>query len=410
MIGFAESFLRAVSPHLPAAGVVVIEEPDLIRKRGLDAVATRIPCVDRVVPGEYQQSDACLAIGRALAEERAVAALMPGTEYAVPATAALAEALDLPGAGGAAAEILRDKLRLRTVTAGAGLRNPEFREVTGPADVVAFAAGRPIVVKPSNRQASVGVYRLVRTGIAEATAAWTAMATPTEAVHLAARSMTSRYLAEAWLGGREYSVEALVEDGSVLFENVTEKNVIAGVHPVEAGHLVPASASRETAEMLSAATRRLIDVVGFRTGILHAEWMVGDDGPALVECAGRCPGDRIMDLIDLAYGTNLRLAVLELLRGKTPKLPDHPVRHATIRYLRPKPGVVTSISGIAEARELAGVRHVDVSVEVGDTVVQWRSSYDRPGFVLAALPEAESVRSSAEEAARTVRIETRPLP
>jgi len=410
IIGFAESFLRAVSSHIPAASVVVIEEPDIIRKRGLAAAATRIACVDRVVPGEYQQSDACLAIGQAIAGERPVTAVMPGTEYAVPAAAALAEVLHLPGAGRDAAEILRDKLRLRAISASAGVRNPEFREVNGPAEIAAFAAGRPIVVKPSNRQASVGVLRLERAGLAEATEAWKAMAAPAESAHLTDRSLTSRYLAELWLSGREYSVETLVQDGAVLFDNVTEKDVIPGVHPVEAGHLVPASAGRETVEMLGAATRRLIDVVGFRTGILHAEWLVDDDGPALVECAGRCPGDRIMDLMELAYGTNMRLAVLKLLGGGTPKVPDRPTGHAMIRYLRPEPGVVTAVSGLVEARRVAGVRQVDVSVEVGDTVVPWRSSYDRPASVLAVLPEARLVRSAAEQAARTVRIETRPLP
>jgi len=67
----------------------------------------------------------------------------------------------LPGAGYGAATVLRDKEVLRKVSAAAGIANPESVPVSGPAEVAALMArwGRPVVLKPANRQASLGTQR-----------------------------------------------------------------------------------------------------------------------------------------------------------------------------------------------------------------------------------------------------------
>jgi hypothetical protein len=150
----------------------------------------------------------------------------------------------------------------------------------------------------------------------------------------------------------------------------------------------------------------LIAAVGFGTGILHAEWILTDDGPALVECAGRCPGDRIIDLIDLAYGTQLRVDVIDLLRGQAVDLSAEPRRGSAIRFLTAAPGVVTRVDGLERASSLPGVEAVQIDVAIGAETRAWASSWDRPGYILVTAAGGLQARELARTAAATVEIVT----
>ncbi|MGW3017904.1 ATP-grasp domain-containing protein [Streptomyces longwoodensis] len=405
-VGYNAAYLRAIDGSVPSGSVVVIEEPDIIRKRELHDAADRFDCLDRIVPASYQQSAGALDLAAELTATRPVAAVVPGLEYAVPATAALAEKLGLPGATEAAAQALRDKVRLREVSGAGGVRNPRWREVHGPADILEFADGGPVVVKPANRQASVGVQLLDSVDEATAAEAWERTSSAAEYEQVPDRELTWRFLAEERLRGPEFSVEALVREGEVVFENVTAKTVVPGPYPVEQGHLLPAPLDPATQEAFGTAIRKLVAATGFGTGILHAEWILTDEGPTLVECAGRCPGDYLVDLIDLAYGTRIRLTLIDLLAGRPVTLPRSAERTSAIRFLAAEPGTVTGITGLDEAQRLPGVHVAEVDVEAGQEVRPWASSWDRAGHVIATGPDADTTRRRVLDADAAIRIAT----
>ncbi|MGW1535885.1 ATP-grasp domain-containing protein [Streptomyces aureus] len=405
-VGYNAAYLRAIDGRVPAGSVVVIEEPDIIRKRELGDAPAGFDCLDRIVPARYQQSAEALDLAVDLSAARGVAAVVPGLEYAVPGAAALAAKLGLPGATEAAAQALRDKVRLREVTGAAGVLNPRWREVHGPEDILDFAGDGPVVVKPANRQASVGVQLLDSVDAAGAARAWERTSSAAEYEQVPDRPLEWRFLAEERLRGPEFSVEALVRQGEVVFENVTAKTVIPGPYPVELGHLLPAPLDEDTRAAFGTALRALVAAVGFGTGILHAEWILTASGPTLVECAGRCPGDYLIDLIDLAYDTRIRLTLIDLLAGRPVELPRSPRRTASIRFLAAEPGTVTGVFGQDTAKALPGVRAVEVDVEAGGEVRPWASSWDRAGHVIATGPDADTTRRTVLDAVAAVRIAT----
>lgn len=405
-VGYNAAYLRAVEGKVPSGSIVVLEEPDIIRKRELADAPSRFDCLDRIVPVAYQQSANVLETGADLAAGMQIVAVVPGLEYAVLAAASLAAKLGLPGASQAAAQSLRDKLRLREAAQSAGVRNPRWREVHGPDDVLSFAGDGPVVLKPANRQASVGVVLLDSVNRAGAERAWATTTAAAEYEQVPDRELAWRYLVEERLYGPEYSVEALVRRGEVIFENVTAKTVIPGPHPVELGHLMPAPATPAVQAQFAEAIRTLVAALGFETGILHAEWILTEHGPTLVECAGRCPGDHIIDLVDLAYDTRIRLTLIDLLAGRPVDLPRTAIRAAAIRFLRAEPGEVESVCGAEMAASLPGVQEVEVDVVHGDTCHSWVSSWDRPGHVIATGPDAVTAQRHVLDAAAAVQIRT----
>ncbi|MDQ0795641.1 ATP-grasp domain-containing protein [Streptomyces sp. B1I3] len=394
LIGYNDGVLTALDGSRPAGSVVVLEEADLWKAKGLATRAERHPCLGEVRFGRYQQDEQFLEVVRDVVRESGpLDAVLAGLEYAVVAAARAAEELGLPGPGTKAATVLRDKLLLRETVRAAGLPGPGFREVRSAADIAAFSRGGACVVKPAGRQASLGV--LLLDAGADPDAAWRYCTGADEGRQLADRPMNWRYLVEERLYGPEYSTEALVRDGAVVFCNVTRKYTLDGPVPVETGHTVHLQDPLWERELA-----RLVDAVGYGSGILHAEWVLTGDGPRLIECAGRPPGDRIMDLVDLAYDTDFHDRWVATLLGEETGEPPAPVRASAISFLTaPRPGTIAAIGDVDAVRALPGVVRVDLTRGPGDTVNDVRSSWDRLGSVITTGTDAAGAERVAREAA-----------
>jgi biotin carboxylase len=404
MVGFARMLLTELDARLPPGSVAVVEDPDVIEKRSVVEDGRSFRCVAGVVPARHQQGAEGIGAVESHLDARDVEAVLPGLEYGVRGAAALAERWALPGASIAASRCLTDKLRLREAAAAAGLRNPEWREVFGPGDVRDFAPGRAVVLKPAGAQASLGVQLLAPGDDVEA--AWEATAGARDDLLLSDHHPPRRYLAEHRIVGREYSVEALVRRAEITFLNVTAKRTAPGRHPVELGHVVPADLPSGLHGELWRAMEGLVGAVGFDTGVLHAEWIVDGEGAVLVECAGRLPGDSIVELVDAAYGCDLVSALVAVLSGRAARLPATARRASAIRFLAGVPGRVGWVEGLESARARPGVTRATVSVAPGDEVREMRSSWDRIGEVVAVGRSAAEAERRAGVAAALVRVAT----
>ncbi|MEU4568428.1 ATP-grasp domain-containing protein [Micromonospora sp. NPDC023956] len=402
IVGVPPGVLGVLGELLPVGSAVIVEDPELIRRRDLHGTLAGLPFVSRVVPAAYQRDaldvDALLAAEPALATARLV---MPGVEYAVTAAARLAERLGLPGAGVTAAETFTDKHRLRRLAADHGLPNPEYALVRTPAEAEAFVqrVGGRCVLKPTRRAGSLGVQFL--DGPDAVAAAWVATTDPPGGEEEV--GMPTEVLAEAALAGSEHSVELLVAEGEVLFGNVTDKRVLPGRHPVETGHTVPSGLPGADCRALLDVAGRLARAAGFRTGVLHSEWILADGVPTLVECAARLPGDLIAALIAVAYEASFVEAYLRVLLGERPVLPAHAVAAAAVEFLIAPPGTVTAIEDVRQAGQVPGLLDLRLDVAVGDRVTEVVSSRQRSGHVLVWGADPTAAAHAARRAVGLIR-------
>lgn len=410
LAGYSGLALFAYADLFPAGSVIMVEEPDIVARRRMREITAWSPLMREVME--------CETLLPGSADEFYLAnpdldpaAILPMTEYAAQFAARLSERYGLPGAGYGAATVLRDKQVLRRVSRVAGIANPESRAVADAAEVSAFMAerGGVVILKPANRQASLGT-QIIRDP-ATVEAAWRECMLQDEGVIAPERGLELRMLVEQFVEGEEFSVEMLVQDGEGIFFNVTGKLLYPGARPVEMGHIIPADISPELTALLGEQTRRVVEAVGFRDGMVHCEWIVSDGVPYIVECAGRPAGDGIVDMIRQAYPVDINRAFYEVMTGRevSVELPAQAKGAASIRFIAAEPGVVTEIRGLDGAQASEGVFYADTSVSPGDVVKPVYSSMDRPGFaaVTAASP-AEAMRLAAEAAA-LIEIVTRPL-
>ncbi|MGE5828214.1 MAG: ATP-grasp domain-containing protein [Micromonosporaceae bacterium] len=386
--------------------MVVVEEPDTILRRGLADRLVDFPTVDRIVGAERITVDAVRA---AVGRHSVIDAVIPGTEVGVLPAAGLADTMNLPGAGVRAAGMFRDKIALRSAAASVGLLQPRWQAIADENELKAairMLGSGECVLKPSNRAGSLGV--TIFSSEEDPSLIWqrthsTVISSPTSAWDMD----TTRYLIEERLTGYEVSVECLVSDHNIVFVNLTDKHVLRGRYPVEVGHQVPGSHASAAREALTHGMEQLIRVTGFGHGILHGEWILTDHGPALVECAARIPGDRIMELIELAYATPVSHCYVQVMRGKRPVLPTSAAGGASIRFLTPEAGVVTGVVGQTDAGRLPGVRDVVVQVAEGQHLGPIRASYDRVGHVVTMGATGCEAWAIADRAADLINIRTR---
>ncbi|HEY0641701.1 MAG TPA: ATP-grasp domain-containing protein [Pseudonocardiaceae bacterium] len=408
-VGFSRPMLRALARFAPDRSVLVVDEPDVYRKLRIRENLPDTPVLRELVDWDYYAEGAADRFYHRHRELDAIA-VIPVVEYAVPFAARLAERYGLPGSGLGAALLLRDKHQLRGVTAAAGVANPESEPVSGPADVAAFLArvGGPVVLKPANRQASIGT-RIVRDA-AEVDAAWAECMVQDEGDFGPDRPMAVRMLVERFVAGPEYSVELMVHAGRAAFASVTQKFLFEGPYPVECGHLVPAGVEPALAARLVADTERVVDAVGLHTGFAHCEWIVAADGtPHLVECAGRMPGGGIPELMEAAWEYDVTVQYCRLLMGLTPDVaPSAPPRAAASWISRGTAGEVEEVSGVEEAREVPGVQVCFVAVQPGGHTRDLRNSYDRVAMVTTVADTPGEALANAQEAMDRITVKVRP--
>ena len=119
LVGFVGAALPTLPNIQPDQSVIFVEEPDVVRKRDVRTKVAECPTVRELVEWEFHlpgKADEFYHAYRDLDPE----AVIPLTEYATPFAARLAERYGLPGAGFAAATLLRDKALLRNVSRAAG--------------------------------------------------------------------------------------------------------------------------------------------------------------------------------------------------------------------------------------------------------------------------------------------------
>lgn len=333
------------------------------------------------------------AAAAALREDGPVIGVIPFSEPHVRPAALLAEELGLPGPGLRAAWTSRNKYLQRELFARQGLAQPAYHLARDMTDARRWAAGRyPVVLKPLSEAGSSGV-RVVPG--ARELVAWCAERHPGPA-----------FLVEQYLSGQEYSIEAIIDRGAVVFSSITQKTTTPPPFCVEIEHRVPARCGAAARERVSELLRRVIGALGMGSGIVHLEFRLESTGPNVMEVAVRTPGDMIMEVVRYATGVDLFDAAIAVACGEQPRVKATIQHAACVWYPVVAPGVVTRIEGVAEVSRLKGVRSVFCDVTVGDPIRPFQSSAERVGAVLVEAGDSASLDARLSRVQRELRIST----
>ncbi len=181
----------------------------------------------------------------------------------------------------------------------------------------------PVIVKPTDRSGSRGIYRLEGPeGLAEAVQ------------NAAAQSFEKKVLIEEFADGQEYSVEYISWQGMHRFLAMTRKYTTGAPHFIETAHLQPSLVDDEMLGRVRSVVEHALDSLGLKNGAAHAEVKIDGDGRIrIIEIGGRMGGDFIgSDLVEMSSGVDYVRAVIEIALGREPEIIPGEQRAAAVRF------------------------------------------------------------------------------
>ena len=270
-----------------------------------DSKAVAIPYADTFRQIDLKDKEGILAYAKELkaSEEGLAAVFTAGTDFSA-SVSYVCEALGLPAHSHQAAINASVKTVMRQCFNDAGVPSPAFVRMSKedleccelPANM-AF----PLVVKPVDNMGARGC-RMVRNEVEFL-----------PAVKAAVECSRSGYaIVEEYMEGPEYSIDALVQNGSFTVTGFAIRHIKYQPYFIEVGHTMPALLDKKMHDELISVFALGAKALGLTTGAAKADIKYTSKGPMIGEIAGRLSGG-YMSGWTYPYASDLNLTKQGLL-------------------------------------------------------------------------------------------------
>ena len=205
-------------------------------------------------------------------------------------------------------------------------------------------------------------------------------------------------LVEEYIGGKEYSIEALHFNGRTEILQYTEKFVTPLPYNVELGHIQPADLSIDIKTEINNIIESIARCMGYCNCASHTELKINDKGIFVIETSPRLGGDYITShLVGLSTGIDMERCLIDIALGLSPDLlTGRCERAAGVRYLSLPKGVVKEIKPqIKELETMKGMLKLSLNICEGQEITDIHNSLERYGsFIVVAKDRTEVIELS----------------
>ena len=218
-------------------------------------------------------------------------------------------AMGLPGNSMEATMKSTNKHLMRLAFEENGDPSPRSILVDEMTDLVSLEFDYPVIVKPTDRSGSRGIYKVEN---------------PEDLPDAVAAAMNEGFekkaLVEEFAQGQEYSVEGISYQGKYHLLAMTLKYTTGAPHFIETGHLEPAPVDSDTLEKVKEIVEHAVDTLGIENSASHAELKIDANGTIrIIEIGGRMGGDCIgSDLVRYSTGVDFVRMVIDVACGRAP--------------------------------------------------------------------------------------------
>ncbi len=344
------------------------------------------------------------AVAKIARQEQVDGVLTLCTDAPVRTVAAVGCRLSLSALSEDSAALATDKRLMRAAFEKHGAPSPRFAEVESLADaqLAADRLGYPVALKIGRGSGSRGVYKIadeqgLRDGYAECRDF----------------QKDGTLLVEEWVEGGEVSVEGYCTDQDCRIVAITDKFVLAGRYPVEAGHCQPSHYSASVQQAIRDAVVSGVRSLGLTWCMIHAEVKISPQGPRLIEIGARLGGDRISThLTPLSTGVNMVRTAILLSLGERVDAAILWARGSCVRYFDlGRTGSLRRLDGLRALYAIPGAELIYPASERDGIIKEnfWfgeiSSSLDRYGHVLYSGNSREEAVGRCDQALQNLRFE-----
>jgi len=170
---------------------------------------------------------------------------------------------------------------------------------------------------------------------------------------------------EPFCEARECSVELILQQGRVLFSNITDYLVASCVN------LLPARFPPEMTQRLLDLSQQIVEIFSFTSGMVHIEFYYTDTDIWIGEINARPPGGGLMDLIERAYKIDpWQLVIKAQLNEPLEPVNTTRCRHAANWIIHPGKGEITEINGVDSLASHPLTANFKLKLKVGQKVMR----------------------------------------
>ena len=324
------------------------------------------------------------------------------TELAALASAALGLAHNSPRA----AEAARDKLLMRTLMSQGGAPCPVFRPFSLAADPleVAEQVTYPCVVKPRRLSGSRGVIRANN---------------PEEFVvafnRLKRLLLSEGYtehdslLVEDFIPGLEVALEGILTHGQLKVLTLFDKpDPLDGPFFEETIYVTPSRLPTDVQEAIARCVTTAAASLELREGPVHAELRINEQGPWMLEIAGRSIGGLCSTILEFGSGMCLEELILRHAIGQEITSIERENHAAGVMMIPiPSAGMLKAVHGIEEAQAVPLITGVQITAKLNHSLVPLPEGASYLGFIFARGDTPAQVEEAIRQAHNLLKFDIR---
>lgn len=325
------------------------------------------------------------------------------SELAALASAALGLAHNSPQA----AEAARDKLLMRRLMSAGGAPCPIFRPFLLSDDPtwIATQVTYPCVVKPLRLSGSRGVIR------ANDTAEFVTAFNRLKRLLLSEGNVETEtsILVEDFIPGFEVALEGILTHGQLKVLTLFDKpDPLDGPFFEETIYVTPSRLPAGVQQPIAHAVAVAAASLGLQEGPVHAELRVNEQGPWMLEIAGRSIGGLCSTILEFGSGICLEELILRHAIGEEITSIQRDEHAAGVMMIPiPSTGMLKAVHGVEEAQQVPLITGVEITAKLNHPLVPLPEGASYLGFIFARGNTPAEVEEAIRQAHRRLKFDIR---
>ena len=362
---------------------------------------------DKFFPIDLKDIPALIDLAKNLKEKGLHGVFTAATDFSV-SVAAIAESCSLPGHSLEAARRASDKVLMRECFEKHGVPSPKFthifkNEIDEALQILKQKAiPFPITVKPADNMGARGC-RLVYSQDELRPAL-------EDAVNF---SRSGKAIAEEFIDGEEFSLEALVINGEIFLNALADRHIFFPPYFVEMGHTIPSIKSKEECDELIRVFFLGIKALGLTNGAAKGDIFLRKADPqkngkrtaCVGEIAARLSGGYMSGwTVPYSSGFDVTKAAVKIALGEpVDELPNsEAARFSAERAWISVPGIIKKIYGLEEARSTKNIKDVLPRLFEKDETLFPKNNVEKCGNVLSSAESYDRAVKASMEAVQKI--------
>ena len=294
-----------------------------------------------------------------------------------------------------AAEVSRDKLKMKEKMRDYGVQTPKFLKASEikDLDIASKTLRFPVIVKAVDQQGSKGLY--IAESIENLRGAFDNSISETKKPYC---------IIEEFISGQKHGANGCIYGGNLIFLLPT-KDITDGIATL--GHIVPFWIEEDTRMELERQVKTALHAIGLDNCVFNVDFIMQDGKIQIIEITGRMGANGLPELISMYYGIDIYKMLIDISLGIDPTeyfQQNCSTKTSVCSYMlsSPKDGILKEIktNGLEDKKNVA----FSFFVSKGDPVFRYRSAKDCVGQIVVQGESAEACLMQIEEAQKMLDI------